>query len=351
MFLNDKVDLASKRIYTDEGYLKVPALISRAGLYNYTARELGVKDRNPNDVIIVYRSESEVFDEESLNSFKHKPVTNEHPSDGVNSKNYSKLAIGHSTSNVFKDDDGITAELIITDSKAIHDIKNGKVQMSNGYKCKISHISGMYEDQHYDAIQTGIRGNHIALVVSGRAGKDYKISDNLNEEQMTKNIKDEDTVKDKLNTSKIENRLVAIEDSLNSIKNTLEAPIKKIEDEAAKISDEDKFDAAVNAKVSVIKDAVKVMSNIDITGKSAIEIMKTVISDSKQNIDGKSDDYIHAVFDMLVGSAESKSKTSDDNSKIIGDSLNANGDAGVQKLLPIEIARNKLMEQNKKGRA
>ena len=69
MFLKDRLHIATKRTYTDEGFLSVPANISRVGIQNYTAAEMGLTDRDPTDIVRVYRPADEVFTDASLSSF------------------------------------------------------------------------------------------------------------------------------------------------------------------------------------------------------------------------------------------------------------------------------------------
>ena len=78
----DKFKLKSKRVITDEGYMQVPARIGRTGIQEYRAGEIGLTDRDPMEIVKVFRPPEEVFDEESMRSFENKPVTNDHPPKG-----------------------------------------------------------------------------------------------------------------------------------------------------------------------------------------------------------------------------------------------------------------------------
>ena len=65
--LFDRVEVNnSKRVITDEGYLVVPAKIARSGFYDYTAGELGLEGRDPNENIVIYRPPEEVFNKDSM---------------------------------------------------------------------------------------------------------------------------------------------------------------------------------------------------------------------------------------------------------------------------------------------
>jgi len=82
MFFYDAGKVTSRKI-TDEGFLQVDALVGRAGVQLYTHGD-SVFDSRPDslkhlDEIRLLRPESEVFNEKSLDSFRLKPVTDNHP--------------------------------------------------------------------------------------------------------------------------------------------------------------------------------------------------------------------------------------------------------------------------------
>jgi hypothetical protein len=169
-------DKISKRIAkTPEGFLicqDVP--ISRTGYQEYLASEIMDNPVNGHKIIPVYRPAEEVFDFRSLASFEGKPVTNEHPDEDVTPDNYTNYACGH-VQNVHpgegKDSNKVLADLYITDPSLINSILNGKREISCGY----------YAEEKRDAsgklCQTKIRGNHVAVVNSGRAGSKVCIRD------------------------------------------------------------------------------------------------------------------------------------------------------------------------------
>lgn len=169
-------DKLSKRIAkTPEGFLicqDVP--ISRTGYQEYLASEIMENPRNGNKIIHVYRPAEEVFNFKSIASFEGKPVTNEHPDEDVTPENYQQYACGH-VQNVHpgegQDSNKVLADLYITDPSLINSILNGKREISCGY----------YAEEKRDAsgklCQTKIRGNHVAVVNSGRAGSNVCIRD------------------------------------------------------------------------------------------------------------------------------------------------------------------------------
>jgi len=181
MFLYDRLNITTtEREYTDEGFLKVPARISRTGIQIYRAAEMGITDKEPNEPIKVFRPEEEVFSNSSLSSFANKPVTDNHPPELINAKNSKKFSVGHAGPEVIKDGDFAITTLYVTDADAIAKIESGKVELSNGYVADIDWTPGVTPDgETYDAIQRNIKGNHIAIVERGRAGPQCRVADNL----------------------------------------------------------------------------------------------------------------------------------------------------------------------------
>lgn len=162
--------ISPNKVETAEGFLicrNVP--IARIGTQDYLARELQL-DGDPERMVKVNRYENDVFDKATVASFEGKPVTDTHPDEAVSPENYSKLAKGHAQ-NVRREGDFIVADLYINDASLINDIQSGrKREVSCGYLCN-------YEPDGDDYKQTHIRGNHVAVVQSGRAGREVAIKD------------------------------------------------------------------------------------------------------------------------------------------------------------------------------
>ena len=156
-----------------EGYLiclNVP--IARTGTQQYLQDEIG---QSGNSTVTVYRPEEEVFSEATMASFEGMPVTNDHPDaeEGVTVDNVQYLAKGHCQNvrrGTGKDKDLLIADLVITDPGTIQDVMDGKREISCGYNYELHEEDGKM-------IQRQIRGNHIAIVDKGRAGKRVCIKD------------------------------------------------------------------------------------------------------------------------------------------------------------------------------
>ena len=152
-----------KATKTDEGFLVDLPIVGRVGIQVYQNAD-GTVTRE-------FRPPEEVFNADSLASFKGKPVTDGHPDTPVTAKNYKDLAAGSMLSEGKEDGDFVRAELIIQDDKLIDKITNGgKRQLSLGYKVDLDNTPGEFNGEKYDAIQRNIRVNHVAVVGAARAG-------------------------------------------------------------------------------------------------------------------------------------------------------------------------------------
>lgn len=155
---------------TPEGYLichDVP--IARTGPQDYLARELQM-DGDPERVITVNRYPDDVFEAATMASFEGKPVTDGHPPENVGPENYAAYTKGH-VQNVRRAGDYIVADLYINDSNLAEEVRNRvKREVSCGYLCNYVPDGAGYKQQR-------IRGNHVAVVPKGRAGKSVSIQD------------------------------------------------------------------------------------------------------------------------------------------------------------------------------
>ena len=179
MHLHDTLTLDARNL-TKDGFLAVRAKAARAGIYEYSAAEVGGMERGfkATDTVKVYRPADEVFAKDSVASFLMKPVTNNHPSVPVTADNW-KTHAGGVIGKALRDGEFLAFDLVIMDSALIADIDAGKRELSNGYSCILDWTPGTTPNgQAYDATQRTIRGNHIAVVDKGRAGADCRIADN-----------------------------------------------------------------------------------------------------------------------------------------------------------------------------
>lgn len=188
---------------TGEGYLVCAAVpVARTGHQFYLKNEL---DFEPSDSVKsrdggydVYRSEEEVFSDETLASLEGKPVTDDHPGEALDSSNYSlysKGVVKNARRGEAEYADFILADLVIWDKSLVEKVESGKQGVSVGYTCD-------YDEEDGELRQKDIICNHVAVVDEGRAGEKAVIRDssttiitiNKEEAPMADEIKVEATV-------------------------------------------------------------------------------------------------------------------------------------------------------------
>lgn len=147
--------------------------IARTGNQIYKPTEVPIEP-GKDGTVTIQRDEADVFDEKTIKSFEGKPVTIDHPDEMVTPENWKDLAHGFLQNvrrGIKEQADLLMADLVITTKQAIELVKSGLRQVSCGY------------DAEYEQIKEGlgrqkeIIGNHVALVMRGRAGARCAIGD------------------------------------------------------------------------------------------------------------------------------------------------------------------------------
>jgi hypothetical protein len=178
---------------TPEGFLicrDVP--IAKIGEQIYKADEVPIQP-NKDGLVVIKRREEEVFSPDAISSFEGKPFTIDHPDEMVTPENWKDLAHGFVTNvrrGVKEKLDLLVGDIVITTKKAIELVKNGMREISCGYDANYEQL------EKGVGIQKDIIGNHIALVMRGRAGHRCSIGDkmctNCGECKCKTNIKDKE---------------------------------------------------------------------------------------------------------------------------------------------------------------
>lgn len=170
-----RFDDAAKVRETSDGYLVAAPRVARTGIQLYRGSEVGVSDKS---VVKIFRPEDQVFDEKSMSSFAHKPITVDHPPEAVNSSNWSKYAKGQIGDEIARDGQFIRVPMVLMDHGAIRSVRAGKVELSVGYTCDLDMTPGVTTDgESYDGVQKNIVVNHVAFVDSARAGHMVRFGD------------------------------------------------------------------------------------------------------------------------------------------------------------------------------
>jgi hypothetical protein len=113
-----------------------------------------------------------------MHSLAHRPITLDHPPMMVDADNWDQYAVGHTGDDVVRDGDHVRVPMVIMDAKAIKAIEGGHKELSVGYSTELKWGKGRTPaGEIYDAKQTAIRGNHLAVVPSARGGSRLRIGD------------------------------------------------------------------------------------------------------------------------------------------------------------------------------
>lgn len=149
---------------TPQGGLKVPAYLTREGVFNYTLPDGTVRRE--------YRPADEVFKADSLASLEDAPVTDLH-NGLVSAENHGQLAKGH-VRDIRQDGSHVAATVLVQDAAIVAAVQSGaRKELSCGYVCKLENTAGVTpQGERYDAIQRDIQYNHVAILPpgAGRAG-------------------------------------------------------------------------------------------------------------------------------------------------------------------------------------
>jgi hypothetical protein len=170
----DRAQASFDATKTPEGYLRGRALISRTGVFEYRASEFGLPGGDR--VIRVLRHPDDVFNQESLRSFRQVPITIEHQA-MLDASNVGKFKVGQLGSELQVNSPYVESDLVVDAKEGVDAVEaGGKREVSCGYWFQLVEERGEFEGQPYEFRQTQIRGNHLALTDAARLGPELRIS-------------------------------------------------------------------------------------------------------------------------------------------------------------------------------
>lgn len=332
---------------TSDGYLVAEARVARTGIQIYRGSDIGLYDK---DTVRVYRPPEEVFGREAMRTYANRPVTMEHPPQMVDADSWKSTAIGQTGEDVVRDGEYVRVPLLLMDGEAINVVSDGtKKELSMGYTAEIEIADGTTPDgERYDAIQRNLRMNHLAVVAKARGGSELRIGDTRNHGavDMADAIKTRTVLVDGLPIETTDAGAQAIEKLQGQVKDaeqkvqaaeaehnkTIEAKDAelakkdaKIDELQSKVLDESALDERVAQRADLITKAKRMVDGLETDGKSDSDIRKAVVvsklGDSR--VEGKSQAYIDASFDLLVDQAE---KDRDGFKSAMADGVSTTGD-------------------------
>jgi len=317
---------------TKGGYLVGEVDCARTGIQLYTGDEVGRPDM---DVVAVYRSEDEVFSRQSLQTYAGKPTTNDHPPVPVDASNWKEYAVGDIGEDVIRNGDRVRVPIKLMDAKVIEQVLNGKREISMGYTTELVFEDGVTKDgQPYQAKQTNLNMNHLAIVQRGRAGHECRVGDSNADKWGVSPLtidKEEAKVTDTLRNVIVDGLSVKTTDEGAQAIDKLTKELTKANDAAAliatdhatsiaakdaelakkdaeidllkekQLSDSD-IDALVAKRSKLISDAKTLAKDTDFDGLSELEIMTAAVMAVRgaEVVKDKEAAYIEAAFDLAL---------------------------------------------------
>lgn len=351
--------------YSTEGYFYDNPILTRTGIFKYTLED-GSERRE-------LRRPEDVFDPESLASYEGKPIIITHDARVIDKDNARRERVGTILTPGQQDGENVRAKIVIDDPDAVK--ASGLRELSVGYYQDLIMEHGEWNGEPYDAIQTHIRVNHLALVAVARAGDDARLNmdsqDNnggmtpMDEnEKMNNPTQDDDTTVDTTKPTtddgeddstkpdalaEITARRDAMEDGqakadINTLLSMLDAANARAdaaEDDTKPTEDEDDNPddsnsqlnhdsaSAIAAQVSQRVELCRLGDKLHLDGMESMPVMqakKKVVHAviPGMRLDGKSSAYINAAFDIAKGKINGRKTVSDQRRQVFNaDSANA----------------------------
>jgi hypothetical protein len=289
---------------TDEGFLVDTPIVGRVGIQEYRRTD-GTIQRE-------LRLPEEVFHPDAMASARGKPISVDHPGSGkITSKDAHRVTIGAMLSEGRQDGEHLRTDITIHSPDAMGDRR----ELSLGYNCTLDETPGEHPIYgKYDAVQRGIRINHLAVVKKGRAGvarlnldsnEDFSTQQEQQTMSMVKVKLDSgleydaapevsvELAKLRADAAAVDTKLAAIP-TLTAERDTLKARVDGFAAELAKAKDAGKAEAEAKVKL----DSVAVAFKIDTKDKTDRQIKEAVVKavTPALNLDGKDDAYVDVAF-------------------------------------------------------
>lgn len=307
------------------GWLRADAYLTRVGVFSYLNAD-GTERRE-------LRLPEEVFKGDSMKSFGLVPVTNDHPPALLTAENTKQYQVGAVGEGVRRDGEYVRASLLITDAATIAAMEAGKQQLSNGYTCELDMTPGEWNGQRYDAIQRGIRGNHVAIVDVGRAGPGAHVRMDEGDGVMVPCAQTEEVpAKEKLMKYRFDGKDFEINEEASTLvaamQTKLDAETARASENAGKLAvatseigrleqarkdDAAQIPALVTARVALVTEASKFLGDVKLDTMSDREVKIAVLTklDAEFKADGMDDSAINGAYGYALRIASKRNDSLD----------------------------------------
>lgn len=285
------------------------------------------------------RHPDEVFKADSLESLRGAPITVLHPGE-VTPENYRQVNMGHVDGTPKPSDEFVAADLRVNDGETIAKVDSKELtEISCGYRCNVVPDAGTWKGEKYDARQTDIIYNHVALGPKdwGRAGNSVKIRLDSAEPAWlapTANTEPVEPLLPGVSTPKLDasgkpvvetaapaaTPAVAAShtdasEALRGQVDLLKAENDRLKADLVKANDPKRLDSLVDARVATNTARVALVASVAAVlgaeadfkadGKSDHEVRVAALGKLSPSLklDGKPEAYVSAAFDMAIESA------------------------------------------------
>lgn len=343
---------------TQVGGIRVPARLTRTGVLIYRLRDgtISRQLRLPEEVF-------DAASLATLRSAPVVTHENHTPASGlVDATNWRERSLGH-VEDVRSAGKFVEGTLVVNDADTADAIERRELSdISCGYTCRHDHTPGVYDGEPYDLIHRNIRYNHVAALPpgKGRAGTDVRIQldsteaavwcfDEGTETMATPNEQTKTLIKldgkdyeygsaahiEKLESNhaaaleKVRGELTALRSQHDVLQGKFDAADAEAKDakkaiEGAKSAAGENFTSKVKSKVRLLMRAMRLFGEDDddakegddedkdkekmdaideLVGLSDRDLMIRCLNKTEAfanaKFDGKSDDYVTALFDNL----------------------------------------------------
>ena len=349
-----RLDRNDSTYFTDEGYLVDHPILTSCGIFEYTNPDGSVRRE--------LRLPEYVFDEESLKTYKGKPIIITHDAGVVDKNNVDREQVGTILSEGTRDGEDVRAEIIIHDTDAMK--KSGLKELSLGYNLVLLEEPGVWNGEHYDAIQTQIVINHLAIVASARAGEQARLNIDSSEKNLlrggkkmkiknTRRIDGESLTPEELEQAIKEYKAKRAEEAVDSEEEVVEdvnSDNESQEEEAVSVDEDDVQEGSTPEDIAQLvkdrkdrrdnepqdEDAKKVIAEQNEDIDMLLAALEKLIAETKANADSQAEEGSMDEEEENKDSSEDESKSlnADSADKIvrqrlaicrIGDKLNMDG--------------------------
>ena len=189
-FFNFKITSEEKPKWeeTPDGFLRCKARVLAERVMPYSKGELGEDVPVDQDIIQMLVTQETMAEPEAIRSLEGALlVAGDHT--WLTPDMVSEYGMGHVAGQPVMDGPYLVCDLLLTNPEAIAAVKSGQLpEISAAYRAETVFQPGEFNGEHYDAIQTQLRYNHIAIIPEGhgRAGRDVRILNKKNNKEEIK---------------------------------------------------------------------------------------------------------------------------------------------------------------------